>query len=225
MAMRSKFVESYDGIKIWRCPRCSFGMDAVHVKSSEHGLDQWECPECGTTDDGDGTVVVRPDEQKKEWDQQCKSCGGTGLYVGMAERSGAAVVCNKCHGSGSQHVIEEYLRFQGRRHRQGVTRVYQTSAGIILDPTMMDGGVSYDKWKMDGASARRPGTEIRQYTCPAWWYQSADSSKKPDWVECNKVWGRFDQCPSFTEKSKCWERWDVEYKERDGEEKVREMRK
>ena len=28
-----------------------------------------------------------------EFDEQCMACGGTGLYVGMAECDGAAVVC------------------------------------------------------------------------------------------------------------------------------------
>lgn len=31
---------------------------------------------------------------------ECNACKGTGLYVGMAERDGAAVVCYTCKGTG-----------------------------------------------------------------------------------------------------------------------------
>ena len=31
---------------------------------------------------------------------ECQACGGTGLYKGMAERDGAAVVCSCCNGTG-----------------------------------------------------------------------------------------------------------------------------
>lgn len=30
---------------------------------------------------------------------ECQACKGTGLYKGMAERDGAAVVCSHCHGT------------------------------------------------------------------------------------------------------------------------------
>ena len=41
-----------------------------------------------------------------EWIEQCKHCNGTGLFIGMGEMAGredyggAAVVCNKCKGTG-----------------------------------------------------------------------------------------------------------------------------
>jgi len=53
-------------------------------------------------------------------------------------------------------------------------------------------------------------SENRLFTCPAWWYQSADYEKKPRWKEC-LVCGSFSSCNSFVEKEKCWKRWDVEF--------------
>jgi len=35
-----------------------------------------------------------------EGECECSACKGTGLYVGMAEREGAAVVCSRCKGTG-----------------------------------------------------------------------------------------------------------------------------
>ena len=46
-----------------------------------------------------------------EFDEKCKSCKGTGLYVGLAERDGAAVVCHTCKGTGKHHVRIEYDDF------------------------------------------------------------------------------------------------------------------
>ena len=54
--VNSKHIES--GVTIWRCPGCGFGMASEHTSSDRRGLDQWECPLCGTTDDGDGHIVV-----------------------------------------------------------------------------------------------------------------------------------------------------------------------
>ena len=33
-----------------------------------------------------------------EADVECTSCSGTGLYQGMAERDGTAVICYQCDG-------------------------------------------------------------------------------------------------------------------------------
>ena len=53
-------LEVYEGITIWRCPECAFGMDAVHAGSDTQD-GQWDCPGCGTIYDGDGNVVEGDD--------------------------------------------------------------------------------------------------------------------------------------------------------------------
>jgi len=55
------------------------------------------------------------------------------------------------------------------------------------------------------------GMENRKHTCPAWWYQTADYKKKPDWKECwSNSGGSFSQCKYFSVKHACWERWEKE---------------
>ena len=145
----------------------------------------------------------------KTWVQECSSCHGTGLYVGFAEGSGAGVVCFHCKGTGKFVQYFEYTEFTGRKSNPKVTRVYQVNPGISVDGTgIVPGGVSVEEWEQDPESAKQPGKEMRMHTCPAWWYQCADYSKKPDWKECDC--GFFSACYHYVRKSECWERWDKE---------------
>ena len=57
------------------------------------------------------------------------------------------------------------------------------------------------------------GSEMRQFTCPAWWYQAADYEKKPQWDCCGIGGGLFWDCEHFAAKRECWERWDKEQEE------------
>jgi len=146
-----------------------------------------------------------------EFDQACKTCNSTGLYVGIAEHNGAAVVCSTCKGTGSCHVKIEWDDFVERKVRDDVARVYRTNPGIGLGVGIGHtlesfGGLSYQEWK-DGKEFIL-GTENRKSTCPAWWYQCADYKKKPDWKECN-LGGSFSNCSSFSSKDMCWKRWDM----------------
>lgn len=151
-----------------------------------------------------------------EFDQNCDDCGGSGLYVGIAERDGAAVVCNRCDGRGWHHQrIEYYERRTIRVRRKDVTRVFQTNPGVVIgngeDFQLSDfGGVPYGDWLRDGKFP--PGSENRKFMCPAWWYQSADYRKKPKWNECG--FGRFADCKHFISKDQCWVRWDKEHRGR-----------
>ena len=147
-----------------------------------------------------------------EFDEQCKSCKGTGLYVGLGERDGAAVVCHTCQGTGCHHFKYEYEDFKERKPRNGVIRVYDVNPGICIGTgnghRLEDfGGIPLTEWR--GGKAFQPGTENRGFTCPAWWYQSADYKKKPNWKECG--FGSFSACEHFKTKEKCWKRWDEEY--------------
>ena len=152
------------------------------------------------------------------WDRkaQCRDCGGTGLYVGLAERDGAAIVCPTCKGTGCRTIRVEWEDFDGREIRQGVDRVFEVNPGICIgagverhDYDLADfGGMDYEDWENGDPFPR--GSENRRFTCPAWWYQSADYKKKPKWDECR--WGgTFSSCPHFHAKDACWSRWDKEF--------------
>ena len=152
---------------------------------------------------------------KIEVEAECKSCKGTGLYVGMYERNGAAIVCHICKGTGRQKITVEYEPFHQRKHRKGIIRVLQHNPGIGVGVNQGEairlidfGGISYAHWE---AGTEFPnGSEMRRFTCPTWWYQSVDYSKKPDWNECG-LGGMFSACEHFAAKDKCWKRWDAEY--------------
>lgn len=51
----------------------------------------------------------------------CRSCRGTGVYRGMAERNGFAVICHTCDGTGAE--IIEYIPFTQRVVRDDVKTV------------------------------------------------------------------------------------------------------
>lgn len=149
---------------------------------------------------------------KIEYDCQCESCKSTGLYVGIAEREGFAVVCYHCRGTGKKHAIIEYDDFNGKGKRENVTRVLQVNPGIVagVNPAKgatleSFGGMPYQDW-LDGKPFP-PLSEMRQFTCPAWWYQSANYKKKPSWHQC-MIGGTFHSCEHFATKEKCWERFD-----------------
>jgi len=145
-----------------------------------------------------------------EHDEVCPSCKGTGLYVGMGERNGAAVVCHKCNGTGCYRYVHTFEPFEKRRKREKVKRVYETNPGICIgegrECRLEDfGGMPFEKWLEGKPFPKR--SENRKYTCPAWWYQSADYDKKPRWDECIGC-GSFSRCGSFSKKEKCWEKFD-----------------
>lgn len=156
--------------------------------------------------------------RKIAWDQECRSCGGTGLYKGFAEGAGFAVVCYVCKGSGCLHTSFTYEPFTTRKKRKDIKRVLQCNPGIcvgigttseeeVLTETSF-GGVKYVDWVKNG-NVFPPKTEMRNYTCPAWWYQVADYSRKPNWKECIGL-GSFSKCSHFITKNKCWKRFDEE---------------
>lgn len=146
---------------------------------------------------------------KHKWIQEaeCDSCKGTGLYKGMGEHGGMAVVCHTCKGTGKMTIEITWSDFEGKKKRKDVTKVLQINPGIGTSdkPGYNFGGIPYADW-----FAGKPfpkGSEMREYTCPSWWFQSADYDKKPDWDECLYC-GTFSDCNSFKTKSKCWERYD-----------------
>jgi hypothetical protein len=153
-----------------------------------------------------------------EFDEKCKSCKGTGLFAGMAERDGFAVICSQCKGTGCYHFVYEYEDFSGRIDAQNVIQVVESNPGICIGLGKEGGysyesfgGMSYPDWR--NGRPFPPKSEMRRHTCPSWWYQSVNYKKKPDWNECSTTWGGlFSLCPHFIEKEKCWERFDKENK-------------
>ena len=149
-------------------------------------------------------------KHKIEFDEKCKSCKGTGLYSGMGESPECAIVCSTCKGTGCHHFEYEYEDFIERQNDYKIKWVYEVNPGIkVGNGNGFDfkdfGGMSYDEW-LKGNKFKR-GMENRQYTCPAWWYQSADYKQKPNWEECIGI-GSFSSCKNYVNKQACWEKFD-----------------
>lgn len=75
---------------------------------------------------------------------ECPACGGTGLYRGIAEGPGAAVVCSRCDGSGCAEV--EYTPFTSRKRRSDVREVYLSRGNFILACGPIGKPVSYEEF-------------------------------------------------------------------------------
>ena len=155
---------------------------------------------------------------KHTWtqDAQCGSCNGTGLYVGVAERDGAAVVCYKCKGTGKMTLCTKWEDFEGLKERTDVARVLKVNPGVCVGTgdgkftLEMFGGMPYVDWLAGDPFPK--GSEMRAVTCPRWWAQSAGETEPKDEHEggwcCARVGGMFSGCKRFPEKAKCWEQWD-----------------
>ena len=90
-------------------------------------------------------------------------------------------------------------------------RVYKTTPGIRFEPGYLpSGGVPVEQWRDNPDLVDRPSNEMRQETCPSWWYNTANQRLHPLWTECFRA-NTFAKCPSFGQKDKCWERWDQQY--------------
>lgn len=152
-----------------------------------------------------------------EVDAVCEACKGTGIYSGLGEQDGIGVVCHTCKGTGCHHIIVKYKPFEARKKCKDVKHILKVNPGIMVGvgPTrggetfkLSDfGGMPYKDWW--GGNPFPPKSEMRKYTCPCWWYQCADSMKRPTWDECGL--GSFSSCKHFENKEACWERWDKEF--------------
>jgi hypothetical protein len=147
-----------------------------------------------------------------EFDEKCPSCKGTGLYQGMGEGKGFAVVCHTCSGTGKHHFKHVYEEFTKRKEATNVVQVLEVNPGISVGTndkiSFKDfGGMSYEDWKKGKKFPSK--SEMRRFTCPAWWYQSANYELKPHWEECT-LCGSFSDCKRFKTKAKCWKKFDSE---------------
>ena len=77
---------------------------------------------------------------------ECSSCSGTGLYRGMAEKVGTAVVCLNCDGTGCREIL--YEPFVSRKSRDDVTMVYRSRGSFIATGVGPGGvGISYREFQ------------------------------------------------------------------------------
>jgi hypothetical protein len=152
-----------------------------------------------------------------EYDCECESCKGTGLYQGMGERVPFAVVCYRCKGTGKRHEKITYRDFINRKVHDNVKQVVECNPGICLgmgkdSQFTLDsfGGMRYLDWLKSKPFPVK--SEMRQFTCPAWWYQAANYELKPEWChEYGFYCGEFSGCKQFQSKVQCWERFDKEH--------------
>jgi hypothetical protein len=150
---------------------------------------------------------------------ECSSCKGTGLYVGMSERDGAAVVCHTCKGIGA--TTFSYNDFTGRKIRDDVERVFSGSMGYVItahDITAKSGefmpfskaGVSYEEW-LNGEKPR----PIKFLGCPMMANQGACHQIKGFTDECNKKNGGWlsyiPDCKNKCNSEECWAKFEKEH--------------
>lgn len=60
---------------------------------------------------------------------ECSSCSGTGLYSGICEGPGVAVICLTCNGTGCEEIM--YKPFVGRTGRRDI-KIVRLSRGRFI---------------------------------------------------------------------------------------------
>ncbi len=77
---------------------------------------------------------------------ECGTCGGTGLYCGMCEPEGTAVVCLRCEGSGAETL--SYTPFTRRKGKRGIKIVRNSRGTFILTGVGAVGGsITYKEFQ------------------------------------------------------------------------------
>lgn len=147
----------------------------------------------------------------------CKSCGGTGLYKGMAELGDCAVICTTCKGTGCQDFHYEYEKFEKRILRHNIKRVFKSSCGYAHTDKDMPGcqfskaGCSYGDF-LDGVEP----LPVKELYCPYLFSNQAMQNKgHKDYSfykyfckeQVDKTLGkRISDCEMFKNKGVCWRR-------------------
>lgn len=145
---------------------------------------------------------------------ECSACKGTGLYVGLCEKDGAAVVCYRCDGKGSVFFsYNEPPPGSKPRRRDDVVRVFDRAHGYVIsanDVTTKEGtffpfsqyGCSYQDWYDNGAE---PKSMVRMLRCPA----NNAIKDRHGYEFCIQGPGdNIFKCPRICNKDKCWEEYD-----------------
>lgn len=156
---------------------------------------------------------------KIKLDIECQSCRGTGVYVGIAEKDGAAVVCYTCKGTGCEKYSFTYEPFKGRKERKGVSRVYKNTYGFCIAPkvlTLQIGGDVQIDFSKEGVSYQeflkgKMPEHIKTFACPMMADQSACHNKKGFVDICHEkgmsYGGFISKCSYQHNKKECWERF------------------
>jgi hypothetical protein len=142
---------------------------------------------------------------------ECQHCGGTGLYVGMAERDGSAVVCHHCKGTGKVNHEFRYTEFTQRRPRSDVRRVFQSSCGYVHSADNVttedgksiefsNGGASYADW----LGGKKP-LPLKNLYCPL---QFTGQQWHAPYCKDNFWGGMLTDCPERCNMAACWELWE-----------------
>jgi len=90
-------------------------------------------------------TLLLEERMKKQVKAVCTACGGTGVYSGMCEAKGTAVVCINCDGTGCE--VIKYEPFVERKKRRGIKTVHQSRGRLI--PTGVgpkEGSVTYKEF-------------------------------------------------------------------------------
>jgi hypothetical protein len=143
----------------------------------------------------------------------CTECSGTGLYAGMAEKDGCAVVCYKCGGTGA--VDFNYEEFEERKKKEGVKRVFSNSYGYghcADDFTTKEGktirfsagGCTYEEWE----KGKFP-MPVKDLYCPYLWDNCGIGNEPLSLCgEANRRSDIISKCACYANKNKCWEEFD-----------------
>ena len=75
---------------------------------------------------------------------ECSSCDGTGLYRGVAEKPGTAVVCLTCKGTGCRDI--DYTPFSSRKRRSDVREVLLSRGSFIFSCGPIGKPISYEEF-------------------------------------------------------------------------------
>jgi hypothetical protein len=165
---------------------------------------------------------MKEKEHKIELVIECPACNGTGVYQGMCERGGTAVICHRCDGTGAYTYRFEYNLFQGRQINPNVDRVYESSYDYVISTGILEfktesGPISINMDK-EGVSYKeflqgKMPKHIESLRCPL----------RADQDACHKIKGFVDECESLNGgwigtissckyqpfKHKCWERFNA----------------
>ena len=156
---------------------------------------------------------------------ECQSCRGTGVYKGMGERDGAAVICYKCKGTGCYDYVFNYTEFTERVPAKNINRVYLDGYGYCLSDkkaVTLDNG-SYVDFPNEGVSYEdflkgKMPKHIKTMACPMMADQGACHDIKGFTEKCGKLNNGYvsfiPSCKYSTKKKTCWERFDKENKQK-----------
>ena len=162
-------------------------------------------------------------EKKIEMQIECPDCDGTGLYCGMGEGNGAAVVCRTCKGKGEKAFQYLYNEFTGRKSRTDVQRVYLSGMGYKIGTGKINfkngiGEIDMDKEGVSYAEflAGKMPTHIKKLGCPMSVDQGACHGIKGFVDKCEELnggWiGLITDCKHQPNKMECWKRFEANSK-------------